>query len=160
MEIAEVRAFPINTQPTPKTKPRVQKRSDALPIVSPLNRYQDLPAGWPPHTWSSTACTVTAKDGTWGFGLGSHSGPVNRIIEDHLAPLIVGQNCMATERLFDIMQRATIMYGTVIQRLRKNGNDAMAVSTSTISLRISFWCVLVVRIRINPSNVRSARSKD
>lgn len=112
MEIAEVRAFPINTQPTPKTKPRVQKRSDALPIVSPLNRYQDLPAGWPPHTWSSTACTVTAKDGTWGFGLGSHSGPVNRIIEDHLAPLIVGQNCMATERLFDIMQRATIMYGT------------------------------------------------
>ena len=112
MNVTEVRAFPIDTAPTPTTQPRVPRRSDAPPIVSPLHRYSDLPAGWPPHTWNNTACIVTAKDGTWGFGMGSHSGPVVKVIEDHLGPLITGQNCMATERLYDIMQRATAMYGT------------------------------------------------
>ena len=112
MEITEVRAFPIDTKPSPTTQPRVPRRSDAPPIVSPLHRYADLPSAWPPHRWSNTACIVTAEDGTWGFGLGMHSGPTISVIHDHLGPLITGQNCMATERLFDVMQRATAMYGT------------------------------------------------
>jgi L-rhamnonate dehydratase len=34
------------------------------------------------------------------------------VINDHLAPLVTGHNCMATEKLWDMMQRATASYGT------------------------------------------------
>ncbi len=111
MEIAEVRAFPIETAPRQRTKPRVPEIPDAPPIVSPMRRYPGLL----PRSrgdWRDVACVVTARDGTWGFGLGCFSPPVAGIIEDHLGPMIAGENCMATEKLFDAMQRATAHYGT------------------------------------------------
>ena len=54
---------------------------------------------------------VTADDGTWGFGLTLHSGVTVPLINDHLGPLIEGANCMATERLWDLMQKAVSPYG-------------------------------------------------
>ena len=67
---------------------------------------------WSPRGWGRTACIVTADDGTYGVGFTIHHGPVTSIINDHLGPTLVGQNCMATERLWDVMQRSTAQYGT------------------------------------------------
>ena len=67
-------------------------------FISPMARYPELRrTEWHSH-WSRTACVVTADDGTFGVGITIHGGPVERIINDHFAPLLAGQDCMATER--------------------------------------------------------------
>ena len=55
---------------------------------------------------------VTADDGTWGFGLTLHSGVTVSLINEHIGPMVEGENCMATERIWDLMQKATAPYGT------------------------------------------------
>ena len=81
-------------------------------FVSPMQRYPDLKRSDWGNDWKRTACVVTAEDGTWGFGLTQHSGVTVPLINDHLGPLIEGENCMATERVWDLMQKATSPYGT------------------------------------------------
>ena len=114
MKIKEIRAVPIDLVPKPTTEPRVPRQPDAPDWVSPMVRYPEYPrSGWGPgESWRRTACVVTAEDGTWGLGLTLHSGPVTRLINDHFAPVLTGQSCMATEKLWDIMQRITSPYGT------------------------------------------------
>ena len=112
MNIAEVRAFPVDTSARPRTPPRVPYNPDAPPIVSPMHPYLPEAGDWHPRGWQEVACVVTASDGTWGFGLGGFAGPVIPIINDHLGPLVEGENCMATEKLWDLMQRSSLMYGT------------------------------------------------
>ena len=126
MEIVEVRAFPINAAAKQKTKSRVPQIKNASPMVSPMRRYPEFLPNWQGN-WKDVACVVTAKDGTWGFGLGCFSPPVVSIIEDHLGPLITGQNCMATEKLYDVMQRATAHYGT-------SGLSSYAISAIDMAL--------------------------
>ena len=78
---------------------------------SPMARYPELKRSAWSNRWQRAACVVTAEDGTWGFGLTNHSGPVEQIINGHIAPLLAGQNCLATEKLWDMMQRAAAPYG-------------------------------------------------
>jgi L-rhamnonate dehydratase len=77
-----------------------------------MERYPDVPrASWS-TPWKRTACVVTADDGTWGLGITINGGPVERVIKDHFAPVLTGQSCLATEKLWDIMQRISASYGT------------------------------------------------
>ena len=78
-------------------------------MARPMSRYPDKMRVAP--DWKRAACIVTAEDGTWGFGLTLHSGPVVRIINDHFGPALVGENCMAIEKLWDMMGRLTAPYG-------------------------------------------------
>lgn len=113
MKIVEVRAVPIVLRPNPKTPPRVPKIADADQWVSPMQRYDEFSRGaWSPNgAWSRTACVVTAEDGTWGLGLTLFSGPVVRLIQDHLSSLVVGQNPMAVDKIWDMLQRSASPYG-------------------------------------------------
>lgn len=77
-----------------------------------MERYPELKRDDWMAVWNRTACVVTAEDDTWGFGLTLHSGPTTSIINDHFAKLLIGQDCMATERLWDLMQKAAAPYGT------------------------------------------------
>ena len=111
MNIRSIHAIAIDVTPRPTTEPRVP-RQPTDGFISPMRRYPEVPrADWS-VSWKRTACIVTAEDGTWGFGLTLHSGPTVRIINDHFAGLLEGQNCMATERLWDLMQKASAPYGT------------------------------------------------
>jgi L-rhamnonate dehydratase len=111
MKIKSVKAIAVDITPQMKTKPRVP-RTPNNGFVSPMRRYPEMTrADWS-DPWVRTACVVTAEDGTWGFGLTLHSGPTVNIINDHLAQLLEGENPMATERLWDVMQKATASYGT------------------------------------------------
>jgi L-rhamnonate dehydratase len=42
-----------------------------------------------------------------------YGGPVSSIINDHFAPLMVGENCMATEKMWDIMNRVASPYSSM-----------------------------------------------
>lgn len=111
MKIVDVRAVPITHTAIPSTKPRVPRVADTPEMVTPMHRYPEH-AERPFHLGGEkAACVITAEDGTWGFGMTMYSGPVVRLIADHLGKLIVGESCMATERLWDIMQRITAQYG-------------------------------------------------
>ena len=84
-------------------------------LNKPINRYPRFRAKWSQGSpqWSErVACMVTAEDGTWGLGLTLHSGPVCPIINDHFGPHLEGENCMATEKLWDMMVRLTAHYGS------------------------------------------------
>lgn len=115
MKITEIRAIPIDITPQPETTPRAPKINEGAAFVSPVDRYPEYAsdrASWSPSgRWKRVACVVTAEDGTWGMGLTVYAGPVARIINDHLGPALVGQNCMATEKLYDLMNRMTVPYG-------------------------------------------------
>lgn len=111
MRIKEIRAAAIDITPRPRTAPRVP-RQPADGFVSPMARYPEFRRSvWSSH-WRRTACVVTAEDGTWGLGLTINGGPVERVINDHLASVLVGQNPMATEKLWDLMRRVSAPYGS------------------------------------------------
>ena len=110
MKIKDVRAVEIALHPEPQTKPRATSRPARLRTNKPFDRY-DSGGSLSNPRWQRAACIVTADDGTWGFGITPHAGPVLRIINDHLAPALVGENCMATEKLWDMMLRLTAGYG-------------------------------------------------
>lgn len=76
----------------------------------PVSRYPRLKkAGQPP--WRAIACVVTADDDTWGLGISLFGAPVCHIINDHFAPNLIGEPCMATEKVWDMMVRMTAPYG-------------------------------------------------
>ncbi len=112
MKIRSIRAVSVDLAPSVRTTPRVPKRQ-APDWVSPMMGYPEFSkADWN-APWGRTACVVTAEDGTWGLGITVNSAPVNSIINDHFAPVLVGQNCMATEKAWDMMQRVSTHYGNV-----------------------------------------------
>jgi L-rhamnonate dehydratase len=111
VKIKEIRAAAIDITPRPKTAPRVPKQSVAG-FVSPMARYPEFARSSWSANWTRSACVVTAEDGTWGLGITNHGGPIERIINDHFAPVLAGQDCMATEKLWDVMRRISAPYGT------------------------------------------------
>ena len=112
MKIKSIRAVSIDLSPNIKTAPRVPKLQTP-DWVSPMMGYGEFSkADWS-APWGRTACVVTAENGAWGLGITINSAPVNSIINDHFAPVLAGQNCMATEKIWDMMQRISTHYGNV-----------------------------------------------
>lgn len=109
MKIKEVRAVEIDITPRPKTPPRKPSRRMSIETIAPMSRYPEFKghrSSWAPQEkWKRAACVVTADDGTWGLGITPFGRPVASIINDQIAPKLVGQNCMATEKLWDWMRR-------------------------------------------------------
>ena len=63
-------------------------------------------------SWNRVGCVITAEDGTFGVGVTINGGPVVKVINDHFARHLVGENCMATEKVFDMMFRMATPYGS------------------------------------------------
>ena len=86
--------------------------TETAEVANPLSRYPKYKRRslWTPKL-GQIACIVTAEDGSWGIGLTTHSGPVMPVINDHFAPLLQGEDCMATEKLWDMMYRFSFPYG-------------------------------------------------
>lgn len=83
-------------------------------VANPMSRYPHVKrrrSMWLPG-WDQVWCKVTAEDGTWGIGL-TDQGPISAtIIREHFAPQLIGQDCMAIEKIADMMFRMTKPYGT------------------------------------------------
>ncbi len=70
-----------------------------------MSRYPQVKAHrslWLPK-WENVWCKVTLEDGTWGIGQTGHDRAVAAVVEDHLAPQLVGQDCLATEKIAGMM---------------------------------------------------------
>jgi len=115
MKIREVQAVRVNLPPrAPGSPPRRAGWAGEAEVANPMSRYPEVRRHrslWLPK-WESVFCRVTAEDGTWGLGMTGHGRPVAAVIEDHLAPNLAGEECLATERLYDRMLRLTKPYGS------------------------------------------------
>src|SRR5262245_34645096 len=110
MRIKEIRAAAVDIPVEPETRPRVP-RGEVAHFTNPMNRYPEIERSRWARSWTRAAVIVTAEDGTWGFGLTMNAGPVVEVVNGHLASVLVGQDVMATEKLSDLMRRATASYG-------------------------------------------------
>jgi L-rhamnonate dehydratase len=115
MKITSIQATRVNFPEAPsRTEPRRAGWSENAEVANPMSRYPKVKAHrskWLPK-WEAVFCKVTAEDGTWGLGMTSHGRPVAAVIDDHLAPNLVGEDCMAVDRLYDMMFRLTKPYGS------------------------------------------------
>lgn len=116
MKVNSIQAFAIrsdlvgNGAVTPARRPNWTEDAEVANPMSRYPRYKRLRSSWRPR-WPSVGCLVTATDGSWGFGMTRYGAPVIDIINDHVAPLLIDEPCMATEKLWDMMLRITSPYG-------------------------------------------------
>ncbi len=108
MKIKEVRAAAIRNIALFK-KPDAARAAWRLESDggNPLSRYREFVGEGArfAEPWPDCVCIVTAEDGTFGIGVTAHSGPVAPIVNDCFAPMLVGENALATERLWNMMSR-------------------------------------------------------
>ena len=126
MKIKEVRAATVDLARQPQTAPRVP-RQPTEGFAGPMQRYPEFRRDQVSAHWQRVAVMVTADDGTFGIGFTNHGGPVREIVNGHFAHLLVGQDCEATEKLWDIMRRSSAPYGTA-------GLASYAISAVDIAL--------------------------
>ena len=98
----------------PESKPRRPSWVERFEIANPMSRYpryKKRRSSWLPR-WGNVWVKVVAEDGTFGLGFTSFDKPVASIIKEHIAPLLIGEDCLAIGRLWDMMFRMTKPYGT------------------------------------------------
>ncbi len=117
MKIREVRASILKfTAPAigkPKATPRQPAWLESAEVANPMSRYPRFKrqrSSWRPRS-TAVACRITAEDGTWGLGMTRYGAPVAALINEHFAPLLVGEPCLATERIWDMLVRLSSPYG-------------------------------------------------
>jgi L-rhamnonate dehydratase len=115
MKIVSVQAMRLVRPPhQTTTPPRRDSWWKHAEVANPMSRYPRLKAHrdlWLPK-WEQVWCKVTLEDGTWGLGQTSHGRAVAAVIDEHLGPLLVGEDAMAGERLADMLFRLTKPYGS------------------------------------------------
>jgi L-rhamnonate dehydratase len=110
---------------TPRRPPWSADAEVANPM-SKYPRYKRHRRSWRPR-WQPIWVKVVAEDGTWGVGSTSYDRPVAAIVNDHFAPMLVGEECTAVGRLWDMMFRLSKPYGT-------QGLAACAISAVDLAL--------------------------
>ena len=115
MKITDIRAMRL-TPPARQgpTAPRRPSWAQTYEVANPMSRYPRVKPHrglWLP-SWEAVWCKVTLEDGTWGLGQTAHGRAVAAVIDDHLGPQLVGEDCLATEKLADMLFRLTKPYGS------------------------------------------------
>ncbi len=116
MKIKSIEAVRVNL-PSRQISAKARRPSwnDTDEVANPMSGYPHVKqhrGKWMPTGWERVFAKVTLEDGTWGLGATSHGRPVAAVIDDHLAPQLIGQDGFAIERLADMMFRLTKPYGT------------------------------------------------
>jgi len=116
MKITDIRLLRLAVPPRQQAiAARRESWWQRMEVANPMSRYprfkphRDL---WLPR-WEGVWCKVTAADGSWGLGYTGYGRIVAAIIEDHLAPHLLGEDCFASDKIADMLFRLTKPYGTV-----------------------------------------------
>ena len=115
MKIKSIQAFAIASDlmggpaTTLERRPAWTTHAEVASPMSHFPRFKRLRSSWRPR-WPSVACLVTAEDGSWGLGMTRYGSPVISIINEHLAPLLVGEPCTEIDTLWDMLSAMTSPY--------------------------------------------------
>jgi L-rhamnonate dehydratase len=131
MKIVDIRAVRLH-QPTrpPATPARRPSWAQEAEVANPMSRFPTVKRHrslWMPRDWEEVWCKVTLEDGAWGLGSTRYGRAVAAVIDDHLAPNLIGEDLFAIEKLADMMFRLTKPYGST-------GLAAYAVSAVDLAL--------------------------
>jgi L-rhamnonate dehydratase len=114
MKIKDIRVVRVNLpRREPVTPARRESWGSHAEVANPMSRYENVKrhrSMWLPK-FDGAYVQVTAEDGTWGVGPLWPARPLAPVIE-HFNWQMAGLDCMATERLADMMFRMTKSYGT------------------------------------------------
>ena len=115
MRITDISIVKVNLPPRESTTPpRRAGWAVEAEVANPMSRYAKVKrhrSMWLPR-WEGAWVKVTAEDGTWGLASLAFARALTPVVE-HLASQLVGEDCMALEKLADMMFRMTKPYGTV-----------------------------------------------
>lgn len=116
MKIKSIETVKLNLPPRngPTTKPRRPSWVDSAEVANPMSKfpkYKRHRSSWMPP-WGAVWVKATAEDGTWGIGQTAFGRPVAAVIDDHFTPMLVGENCFAVEKIWDMMFRMSKPYGS------------------------------------------------
>lgn len=114
VKITSIQAVRLNAPARPPlTPPRRSSWTETAEVANPMSRYPEVKAHrglWLP-AWEAVWCRVTLADGTVGYGQTGNGRAVAAVIDDHLAPNLIGEDITAKERLADKLVRLTSPYG-------------------------------------------------
>lgn len=122
VKIKEIRAFAIRNemvgalykeaegQRTPARRAPWTKDAEVAGPMSGYESFRRHRSSW--RFDGAVGCLVTADDGSTGFGASRNGQPVISLINDHFAPLLAGENALATDRVWDMMMRMSAPYGS------------------------------------------------
>lgn len=121
MKIASIQAFamtnPLGIGPHEEENKALARRPawhQNDEVANPMSRYPRYKAhrsSWL-GSYPAVGVIVTADDGSWGFGSSGYGAPVASLINDHIGPLLLDENPLATEKLYDMMMRITSPYSS------------------------------------------------
>jgi len=101
--------------PAQKSRPRRKSWPTEIEVANPMSKFPRFKPRrylYAARQWPGFAVKVTAEDGTWG--LGSCAGrPAAAVVEDAFAHILVGEDCLAIEKIWDMMFRVSKSFGTV-----------------------------------------------
>ena len=117
MKIKSIETVKLNLPPRngPTTTPRRPSWADSAEVANPMtkfSKYKRHRSSWMPP-WGAVWVKATAEDGTWGIGQTAFGRPVAAVIDDHFSPMLVGENCFAVEKIWDMMFRMSKPYGSL-----------------------------------------------
>ncbi|NKB67356.1 MAG: hypothetical protein GKR89_09875 [Candidatus Latescibacteria bacterium] len=126
LTIAAIEVFRLEIPPPTQQGPQPQPSAwERLNQAHPMDRF-----GLPPRYGRPGGVIwvkITASDGTWGLGSADAGSVTSIIIEESLAPLIVGQEVGAIDLCNDLMWKGTLSFGN-------EGLTAMAVAGIDLAL--------------------------
>lgn len=116
MKIQSVEVVRIQRPATsvPSSTPRRPAWTASAEVANPMSGFPRFKAHrslYGPRQWPSFAVKVTAEDGTWGLGTGN-GRPAAAVITDAFAHILEGEECLAIEKLWDMMFRVSKPFGT------------------------------------------------
>src|SRR5262245_11388526 len=117
MKIANIEVLRLTAPPRPAAVESLARRAawaldaEVANPVSKFARFKRHRSLWMPK-WEGVWVRVTAEDGTFGLGNSSFGRPVAAIIADHFGPNLVGEECAAIDRCWDLMFRMSKPYGS------------------------------------------------
>ncbi len=113
IEVVKI-ARPPGSSPGTSTPRRPSWASDDE-VANPMSRFPRFKRHrslYGPRQWPGFGVKVTAADGTWGLGTAT-GRPAAAVVEDAFAPVLEGEDCLAIEKLWDMMFRVSKPFGTV-----------------------------------------------
>jgi L-rhamnonate dehydratase len=114
MKLTDIRMVQLDTPAhETRTPPRRPGWAIDAEVANPMSRYPQVKRHrslWQPR-WEGAWCQVIAEDGTWGLGPAWPARAIAPVI-DHLASQLIGEDCLAIEKMADMMFRLTKPYGS------------------------------------------------
>ena len=152
MKIRSVEVVTVRRPSPPATRSSTPYRKawpTEIEVANPMSRFprfKERRQLYAPRRWPGFGVKVTAEDGTWGVGTAT-GRPAAVVVEDAFAHILVGEDCLAITKLWDMMFRVSKPFGTV-------GIASVAISAVDLAL----WdlagklqekpvCQLLVRVR-------------